>query len=129
MVNWDGGFAPCCYLTDKTQDFGDVNESSVKAIWNSADYTTARGLFKKDFIPGKWVGCLDCSVYLGSRAARSRGPVDLKPEPLLLRVNGAKPANGNGARPANQPPAIEMAPGPQDQLEQDFEEAKAEEPV
>ena len=86
MVNWDGGFAPCCYLTDKTQDFGDVNKSPIKAIWNGSDYTTARGLFKKDFVPDKWVGCLDCSVYLGSRAARSRGPVDLQPEPVLLQV-------------------------------------------
>ena len=35
VVNWDGGFAPCCYLTGKTEDFGDLNESSVREIWNN----------------------------------------------------------------------------------------------
>jgi len=27
VVNWDGGLAPCCYLTDKSEDFGDRNET------------------------------------------------------------------------------------------------------
>ena len=133
VVNWDGGFAPCCYLTDKTQDFGDVNESTVKAIWNDADYTTARGLFKKGFVPDRWVECLDCSVYLGSSAARSRGPVDLHPEPLLLQVNGVKPAMGNGARPYSQVPSqlplIETASDRQNQQHEAQEEARTEEPV
>ena len=95
VVNWDGGFAPCCYLTDKTQDFGDLNDFSVKKVWNNSKYTTARGLFKNDFVPEEWVGCLDCSVYLGSSAAKHRGPVDLHLEPVVLRVNGNKTINGN----------------------------------
>ena len=86
VVNWDGGFAPCCYLTDKTQDFGDLNDFSVKKVWNNPKYTTARGLFKNDFVPEEWVGCLDCSVYLGSSAAKHRGPVDLHFEPVVLQV-------------------------------------------
>jgi MoaA/NifB/PqqE/SkfB family radical SAM enzyme len=131
VVNWDGGFAPCCYLTDKTKDFGDVNESSIKSIWNGAEYTTARGLFKKDFVPGKWVGCLDCSVYLGSSAAKIRGPVNLQPEPALLQVNGVKPAMTNGSRHDSPIPEIEVA-NPQKlqkEAKEVLEEAKSEEPV
>ena len=81
VVNWDGGFAPCCYLTDKAEDFGEVTTSSIKEIWNNENYTTARGLFEDDYKPDKWVGCMSCGVYLGSRAARTRGPVALRPEP------------------------------------------------
>ena len=101
VVNWDGGFAPCCYLTDKTQDFGDLNQSSVKEIWNNDRYRTARALYQKNFVPGEWIGCLDCSGYQGSKAARRRGPVDLHPEPAVLQINGAKPVDGNGAIPNN----------------------------
>ena len=100
VVNWDGGFAPCCYLTDKTQDFGDLNESSVNEVWNNAKYTTARGLYEDKFIPEQWIGCLDCSVYQGSSAARRRGPLDLNPDAVLLKVNGSKPTGKNGVKPA-----------------------------
>ena len=98
VINWDGGFAPCCYLTDKTQDFGDLNKSTVEEVWNNEKYTTARGLFNTDFVPREWVGCLDCSVYLGSSAARKRGPVELHVEPVVIRVNVAKSGNENGAK-------------------------------
>ena len=101
VVNWDGGFAPCCYLTDKTQDFGDLNQSSVKEIWNNDKYKAARALYQKNFVPGEWIGCLDCSVYQGSKSARCRGPVDLQREPLVLQITGAKSVNGDGARPEN----------------------------
>ena len=100
VVNWDGGFAPCCYLTDKTQDFGDLNESSVNEVWNNAKYTTARALYGERFVPEEWIGCLDCSVYQGSSAARHRGPVDLKPDAVLLQVNGSMPTGKNGVKPA-----------------------------
>ena len=103
VVNWDGGYAPCCYLTDKAQDFGDVNTSSVKEIWNNENYHTARGLFKDGYTPQKWVGCLSCSVYLGSRAARKRGPVTVSGQPIELAVNGSKSSNGVGDSSVLQP--------------------------
>ena len=72
VVNWDGGLAPCCYLTDKKHDFGDVSKHSVAEIWNNDRYTAARGLFKGE-APGIYVGCLDCSVFLNSpQGARFR---------------------------------------------------------
>ena len=99
VVNWDGGFAPCCYLTDKSEDFGDAAVSPIKEIWNNEDYVTARGMFKEGFVPGKWVGCMSCSVYLGSRAARIRGPMTLEPNPVYAGTTGAPGSNGVGEAP------------------------------
>ena len=101
VVNWDGGLAPCCYLTDKEQDFGDADTTPLKEIWNGPNYTTARGLFKKGETPEQYVGCLDCSVYLGSRAARQRGPVDLRPTSVELQIKVGNLSNVNGARNGN----------------------------
>ena len=88
VVNWDGGYAPCCYLTDASDDFGDVKTHSIREIWNNEHYATARGLFKDDFVPPAYVGCLDCNVYLESRSAKKRGPV------VPLHLNGHNPGVG-----------------------------------
>ena len=77
VVNWDGGYAPCCYLTDAVDDFGDVRTHSIKEIWNNDLYRTARGLFRESGTPKQYVGCFDCSVYTGSKAAKSRDPARL----------------------------------------------------
>ena len=95
MVNWDGGFSPCCYLTDKSDDFGDLKQNTVAEIWNNDHYTTARGLFKNDYMPEKNLGCMSCSVYLGSRAARKRGPLTIPLQPVSV-VKGAS-FHRNGA--------------------------------
>ena len=129
VVNWDGGFAPCCYLTDKTQDFGDLNDFSVKEVWNNSKYTTARGLFKNDFVPEEWVGCLDCSVYLGSSTAKHRGPVDLHLEPVVLQVNGNKTINGNRRAGGAEMPGSEAIRGSQNRQNEGMKEVKPEEPV
>ena len=99
VVNWDGGYAPCCYLTDAADDFGDVKSQSIKEIWNNEYYLAARKLFKKGSVPDRYVGCLDCSVYLNSEAARHRGPVK------WLERNGHKPSQ---AVPANVQVGAEM---------------------
>ena len=99
VVNWDGGFAPCCYLTDKAEDFGDVGTTPIEQIWNNEQYSTAQGLFKDGYIPEKWIGCVSCGVYLGSRAARRRGPVALQPEPAYAGSTGLTGRGGSGERP------------------------------
>ena len=108
VVNWDGGLAPCCYLTDKSEDFGETTESSLKEIWNNDNYTTARGLFQENHTPEKWVGCVSCSVYLGSKAARKRGPVALHPDPVYVALKkGASSGvvkDTNGVAPSLQIP-------------------------
>lgn len=101
VVNWDGGLAPCCYLTDKAEDFGEVTANSIKEIWNNESYTTARGLFQDGFKPEKHVGCTNCSVYLGSRAARVRGPLAAQPDPVyFLPTSGAGTNGAGGEHPA-----------------------------
>lgn len=85
VVNWDGGYAPCCYLTDASDDFGDAKTHSIKEIWNNEHYLTARGLFKDGTVPKAHVGCLNCNVYLDSKAARKRGPA------IPLHLNGQVP--------------------------------------
>ncbi|MEE9198945.1 MAG: radical SAM/SPASM domain-containing protein [Dehalococcoidia bacterium] len=74
VVNWDGGYAPCCYLTDAKHDFGNVKDQSIKSIWNNAHYTTARNLFKNGNMPQVEVGCLTCNVYLESPNGRRHAP-------------------------------------------------------
>ena len=95
VVNWDGGYAPCCYLTDSADDFGDVKTHSIKEIWNNESYLTARGLFKDGSVPTSYVGCLDCNVYLESNAGRKRGPViqlqRSRPNSQGRSLNGHKP--------------------------------------
>ena len=109
VVNWDGGYAPCCYLTDAADDFGDASRQSVKEIWNNEHYHMARSLFQKGYTPTTYVGCLDCNVYKGSPAGQARGPVAVhKPngagpgraipvpaEVALHLTNGAKPTVGS----------------------------------
>ena len=81
VVNWDGGLSPCCYLTDKAQDFGDVTTHSIRAIWNGEAYTASRGLFREDFTPTRAVGCMHCPVYTDSPTGRARGPIEAHLEP------------------------------------------------
>lgn len=99
VVNWDGGLAPCCYLTDKAEDFGDAGTTPVKEIWTGEQYTTARGLFKNGYVPEKWVGCASCGVYLGSQAARKRGPMALHPDPAYAGSTGVTGRSGAGEGP------------------------------
>lgn len=78
VVNWDGGYAPCCYLTDAAHDFGNVNEKSIKSIWNGKHYKTARNLFKNGDRPEVTIGCLTCDVYLTSPNGRKHGQTFIK---------------------------------------------------
>lgn len=87
VVNWDGGYAPCCYLTNAKHDFGDVKAQPIREIWNNQHYLSARGLFKGDETPPVKVGCLDCNVYLESTAGRKRLRT------AQIRHNGAGPGD------------------------------------
>jgi MoaA/NifB/PqqE/SkfB family radical SAM enzyme len=42
VINWDGGVAPCCWLHDPQHDFASVATQSVREIWNSPSYVSAR---------------------------------------------------------------------------------------
>ena len=123
VVNWDGGYAPCCYLTDAADDFGDASRQPVKEIWNNDNYREARSLFQKGYTPTRYVGCLDCSVYKGSPAGRARGPVDIPkpngarprravPVPVKVavhRTNGATPSVGSNGAAMPSPNGVSVA--------------------
>ena len=91
VVNWDGGYAPCCYLTDASDDFGSVKSDPIKTIWNNSHYLSARQLFKKGPLPEQQVGCLTCSVYLGSKAATQRELADPRAAVVPAPPNGIHP--------------------------------------
>ncbi|RPI58654.1 MAG: radical SAM protein, partial [Chloroflexi bacterium] len=42
VINWDGGVAPCCWLHDPRFDFGNAITATVRAVWNSPHYVSAR---------------------------------------------------------------------------------------
>ena len=88
VVNWDGGYAPCCYLTDAADDFGNVKESSIKSIWNGVHYRTARNLFKNGGRPKVGVGCLTCEVYLNSTNGRKHGQTFLEMTNIAPKKKG-----------------------------------------
>lgn len=93
VVNWDGGYAPCCYLTDADQDFGNVETHSIKEIWNNQHYISARDLFKGKENPPVKVGCLNCNVYLESEAGKRRTvPVEIhQPSREAVHRNSTRP--------------------------------------
>ena len=73
VINWDGGTAPCCYLVNAADDFGNVTGRTFMSVWNDESYRSARQLFKIGEEPDKRVGCVTCPVYTGSEAAKVRG--------------------------------------------------------
>ncbi len=42
VITWDGQVIPCCFDKDATHSFGNVNESSLREIWNSEAYDRFR---------------------------------------------------------------------------------------
>ena len=44
-INPDGAVAPCCAISHTKWDFGSIHEQSVREIWNSPRYQSARSLF------------------------------------------------------------------------------------
>ena len=63
-VNPDGGVAPCCAISHTRWDFGHFPTASVREIWNSRQYRSARSLFSNRPIPDavKTV-CDGCLLY------------------------------------------------------------------
>jgi radical SAM protein with 4Fe4S-binding SPASM domain len=63
-INPDGNVAPCCAISDPQWDFGSVNTQTIREIWNSQRYQSARSLFSKHPIanPVSTV-CEGCTLY------------------------------------------------------------------
>jgi radical SAM protein with 4Fe4S-binding SPASM domain len=43
--HWDGSIGPCCLQFKQEDDFGSINESSFKSVWNNEKFVYARSLF------------------------------------------------------------------------------------
>ena len=59
-INWNGSVAPCCAVWHEKYDFGNIQESSFKIIWNSAKYREARKISKKKSIKSEDNICSIC---------------------------------------------------------------------
>ena len=61
VINWDGTVSPCCYIDDKSEDFGNLGENPLSAIWNGNQYRTARRLFRRQ--KAESIICSKCDVF------------------------------------------------------------------
>lgn len=61
VFNWDGSVSPCCYVDERSAEYGTVVTSPFMAIWNGAEYIAARELFggKKTGLP---IICSKCGL-------------------------------------------------------------------
>jgi len=57
----DGGISPCCYNNDIKKDFGNINQSSFKEIWNNRKYQAARSLFGRKKVRAN-ILCNRCAI-------------------------------------------------------------------
>lgn len=53
VINHDGGVSPCCYAYQKEHDFGNFfsENSSLRQIWNNANFQAARRIFREAKLP------------------------------------------------------------------------------
>jgi radical SAM protein with 4Fe4S-binding SPASM domain len=74
-INPDGAVAPCCAISHMRLDFGSIHQHSVRKIWNSLAYRSARSLFSDRPVadPVQTV-CDGCLLYKqrGHRVAEER---------------------------------------------------------
>lgn len=59
VINADKNISPCCILTNKKDDFGNVDES-IDKVWNNNNYQNARKLFSNENILDKTF-CQQCN--------------------------------------------------------------------
>ena len=90
VVNPDGGVAPCCALYHDKFDFGDVNQNSLREIWNNSKYQSSRSLFSTKPMAGyETTVCEGCLLY---NQKSPKTPQSLKKvEPLVATTNSAEP--------------------------------------
>lgn len=73
-VNPEGGVAPCCVLYHSKFDFGNLIESSLENVWNSAHYRASRALFSRKSYDGQLeTACHECPLFKYHSSTRSAG--------------------------------------------------------
>ena len=61
VINWDGSVAPCGFVDDPCQDFGDLKTHTVQEIWNNELFQRARAAFSGGSASG--LPCAVCGTY------------------------------------------------------------------
>ncbi|MBC8413738.1 MAG: SPASM domain-containing protein [Nitrospira sp.] len=64
-VNWDGSVSPCCCVYEESTNFGNINQDSMKSIWNNQKFRDSRSLFKESS-SGNFTGntiCKACRIF------------------------------------------------------------------
>jgi radical SAM protein with 4Fe4S-binding SPASM domain len=71
-VNPEGGVAPCCVLYHSKFDFGNLVDSSLEDVWNSAHYRASRALFSgKSYHSELQTACHECPMFKYHSSTRS----------------------------------------------------------
>lgn len=105
-VRADGGVASCCYEFFKADDFGDLNESNFKEVWNNAKFQESRKLIHQ-FNKGKPLDdskliCYDC-LKTGVRPSyinRNDKIIEEKGGKVFGRKEKVIPIVGSNSRPS-----------------------------
>jgi MoaA/NifB/PqqE/SkfB family radical SAM enzyme len=66
VINVDGGVAPCCGTFFQEDDYGSVENTSFRKVWNNRSFREARRLFssRQGSEQGKSLICYDCPETL-----------------------------------------------------------------
>jgi radical SAM protein with 4Fe4S-binding SPASM domain len=63
-INWDGGVSPCCAIYDPAEDFGNINNTSFRKIWNSDRYKSSRLFSSTGTIEEIKTICMKCPLAM-----------------------------------------------------------------
>ncbi len=77
VINIDGAIAPCCGTFFQEDDFGSLEDTTFRSVWNNHNFRAARALFRsrQGSAHGRSLVCYDCPAaltredYLGHLAA------------------------------------------------------------
>lgn len=65
IINPDGKIFPCCWMTNRSNVFGDLLKDSIYEIWNNSKYLYSRSLFlhKEYRGPQEQTICYTCNNF------------------------------------------------------------------
>ena len=62
VIYWDGNISLCCYDWNETHSFGNVNNMTMKEIWNSDEMNALRKMHETDTITDDYI-CKECEHW------------------------------------------------------------------
>ena len=90
VVNPDGGVSPCCVVSNRATDFGQLPAADITQFWNNDRYQSARALFSpREALRRVPTVCEGCDIF-------EKYP---KPARHRARRDGAPDVGDNGRTP------------------------------